>query len=82
MTAGLTSAIMDARTPQIVEAVKAADLLLGHDEWGGCWIAAHRAKQAAAGSDRELSRREHRRLTSDERLSRTSSQSTRSAARA
>jgi 5-methyltetrahydrofolate--homocysteine methyltransferase len=47
MTAGLTSAIMDARTPQIVDAVKAADLLLGHDEWGMAWIAAHRAKQAA-----------------------------------
>ncbi len=47
MTAGLTSAIMDTRTPEIVEAVKAADLLLGHDEWGGSWIAAHRAKQAA-----------------------------------
>ena len=47
MTAGLTSAIMDARTPQIVEAVKAADLLLGHDEWGGSWIAAHREQQAA-----------------------------------
>ncbi|MGI9155367.1 MAG: dihydropteroate synthase [Marmoricola sp.] len=46
MTAGLTSAIMDARTPEIVEAVKAADLLLGHDEWGGSWIAAHRARQA------------------------------------
>ena len=44
MTAGLTSAIMDARTPQIVEAVKAADLLLGHDEWGMAWIAAHRAQ--------------------------------------
>jgi 5-methyltetrahydrofolate--homocysteine methyltransferase len=49
MTAGLTSAIMDARTPQIVEAVRAADLLLGHDEWGSSWIAAHRAKQAQAG---------------------------------
>ncbi len=48
MAAGLTSAIMDTRTPQIVEAVKAADLLLGHDEWGGAWIAAHRARQAAA----------------------------------
>jgi 5-methyltetrahydrofolate--homocysteine methyltransferase len=45
-TVGLTSAIMDARTPAIVEAVKAADLLLGHDEWGGSWIAAFRAKQA------------------------------------
>lgn len=49
MTHGLTSAIMDARTPQIVEAVKAADLLMGHDEWGGSWIAAHRKRQAAAG---------------------------------
>ncbi|WP_109510230.1 dihydropteroate synthase [Nocardioides speluncae] len=50
MTAGLTSAIMDARTPQIVEAVKAADLILDHDEWSGNWIAAHRAKQAAAAA--------------------------------
>ena len=48
MTAGLTSAIMDARTPQIVEAVKAADLLLGHDEWGMAWIAPHRAAKAAS----------------------------------
>ena len=47
MHAGLTSAIMDARTPQIVDAVKAADLLLDHDEWGMAWIAAHRKKQAA-----------------------------------
>lgn len=45
MLAGLTSAIMDARTPQIVEAVKAADLLLDHDEWGMAWIAAHRARR-------------------------------------
>ena len=50
MASGLTSAIMDARTPQIVDAVKAADLLLGHDEWGGSWIAAHRKRQAAVGA--------------------------------
>jgi 5-methyltetrahydrofolate--homocysteine methyltransferase len=50
MTCGLTSAIMDARTPQIVEAVRAADLLLGNDEWGAEWIAAHRAKIAAAAA--------------------------------
>ena len=43
---GLTSAIMDARAPQIVRAVKAADLVLGRDEWGAAWIAAHRAQQA------------------------------------
>jgi 5-methyltetrahydrofolate--homocysteine methyltransferase len=46
MMAGLTSAIMDARTPQMVEAVRAADLMLGNDEWGAAWIKAHRAKQA------------------------------------
>ncbi|MFM7210456.1 MAG: dihydropteroate synthase [Actinomycetota bacterium] len=48
--AGLTSAIMDSRTPQIVTAVKGADLMKGNDEWGANWIAAHRAKQAAAGA--------------------------------
>jgi 5-methyltetrahydrofolate--homocysteine methyltransferase len=48
MASGLTSAIMDVRTPQLVDAVKAADLLLGHDEWGGSWIASHRKRQAAA----------------------------------
>ena len=47
MTAGLTSAIMDARTPQIVSSVKAGDLLLGNDEWGGNWISIHRARLAA-----------------------------------
>jgi 5-methyltetrahydrofolate--homocysteine methyltransferase len=44
---GLTSAIMDARAPLIVRAVKAADLLLDRDPWGASWIAAHRAQQAA-----------------------------------
>jgi 5-methyltetrahydrofolate--homocysteine methyltransferase len=48
MRCGLTSAVMDVRTPQIVEAVKAADLLLGNDEWGAAWIA--RARAAAAVS--------------------------------
>ena len=46
ISAGLTSAIMDARSPQIVRAVKAADLLLVRDAWGAAWIAAHRAQQA------------------------------------
>ena len=45
---GLTSAIMDARSDEVVEAVRAADFLLGHDEWGASWIAAYRRKQAAA----------------------------------
>jgi 5-methyltetrahydrofolate--homocysteine methyltransferase len=47
MASGLTSAIMDTRTPQIVEAVKAADVFLDHDDWGMAWISAHRAKVAA-----------------------------------
>ncbi len=46
MSCGLTSAIMDVRSPQIVEAVKAADLLLGNDEWGAGWIARWRAAAA------------------------------------
>jgi 5-methyltetrahydrofolate--homocysteine methyltransferase len=45
---GLTSAIMDARRDETVEAVRATDFLLGRDEWGARWIASHRAKQAAA----------------------------------
>ena len=49
MTVGLTSAIMDSRTESIVRAVKGADLMLGNDEWGMNWIAAHRAREAAAG---------------------------------
>jgi 5-methyltetrahydrofolate--homocysteine methyltransferase len=48
MTAGLTSAIMDTRTESIVSAVKAADLMLGHDEWGMAWISRHRAAVAAS----------------------------------
>jgi 5-methyltetrahydrofolate--homocysteine methyltransferase len=45
--AGLTSAIMDARTAQTVDACRAADLLLGRDEWGTNWIAAHRRAETA-----------------------------------
>ena len=50
MGAGLTSAIMDARTSSIVTAVKAGDLMLGNDEWGMAWISAHRAREAAHGT--------------------------------
>ncbi|MBO2450098.1 dihydropteroate synthase [Actinomadura barringtoniae] len=44
MAAGLTSAIMDARSPVVVQAAKAGDLLLGNDPWGGAWIAAYRSR--------------------------------------
>ena len=48
MSYGLTSAVMDSRTEGIVSAVRAADLMLGNDPWGGNWIARFRAQQAAA----------------------------------
>jgi 5-methyltetrahydrofolate--homocysteine methyltransferase len=48
MAAGLTSAIMSC-ADEVVEAVRASDVLLGHDEWAASWIAAHRARAAAAG---------------------------------
>jgi 5-methyltetrahydrofolate--homocysteine methyltransferase len=54
MAAGLTSAIMSTAAV-CVDSVRAADLLVGHDPWGGSWIAAHRARQAAeqATAERE-----------------------------
>ena len=50
MSHGLTSAVMDARTPIIVEAVRAADLLLGLDQWGANWISRFRALEATKAS--------------------------------
>jgi 5-methyltetrahydrofolate--homocysteine methyltransferase len=50
---GLTSAIMDARTAQLVRSVKAADLLTNRDPWGAAWIAAHRAQLAAQAAQAE-----------------------------
>jgi 5-methyltetrahydrofolate--homocysteine methyltransferase len=47
MAAGLTSAIMST-APDVVVAVRATDLLLGHDEWGARWIAAHRERRRVA----------------------------------
>jgi 5-methyltetrahydrofolate--homocysteine methyltransferase len=46
MAAGLTSAIMSC-AEEVVEAVRASDVLLGHDEWAAGWIAAHRGRQAS-----------------------------------
>jgi 5-methyltetrahydrofolate--homocysteine methyltransferase len=47
MAMGLTSAIMDCRTPEVVQAVRAADLLLGLDQWGANWITNFRANKEA-----------------------------------
>ena len=46
MAVGLTSAVMDARTPEIVSAVRATDILLGNDQYGGNWITRFRAMEA------------------------------------
>jgi 5-methyltetrahydrofolate--homocysteine methyltransferase len=47
-SSGLTSAIMDARSAELVRAARACDLLLNRDDWGASWIAAHRAAVSAA----------------------------------
>jgi 5-methyltetrahydrofolate--homocysteine methyltransferase len=47
---GLTSAIMNALSEECVRSVRASDLMVGRDEWGANWIAAHRARQAAVPS--------------------------------
>ena len=53
MSHGLTCAVMDARTPLIVESVRAADLLLGLDPWGSNWITRFRAMEAAKANAEE-----------------------------
>lgn len=55
MSHGLTSAVMDARTPTIVEAVRAADLLLGLDPWGANWISRFRSLEASKASSNAAS---------------------------
>ena len=55
LEAGLSAydgrALVNSVTAEVcVNAVRASDLLLGHDPWGASWIAAHRARQAAEGS--------------------------------
>jgi 5-methyltetrahydrofolate--homocysteine methyltransferase len=47
MAMGLTSAIMDGRTPDVVQAVRASDLVLGLDQWGANWISNFRANKEA-----------------------------------
>ncbi len=54
MTAGLNTAITNPLEPAVHTAILAADLFLGHDEYGGRWIKAFRkrekARQAAAAA--------------------------------
>jgi 5-methyltetrahydrofolate--homocysteine methyltransferase len=49
-SAGLTSAIMNALSPECVTAAHASDLLMGNDPWGANWIAQFRSAAAAAAT--------------------------------
>ncbi|MCL4396713.1 MAG: dihydropteroate synthase, partial [Chloroflexi bacterium] len=50
MTCGLTCAITDATNDTIRQAIRASDVLLGHDEYAVSWIAEFRAKKAEGGA--------------------------------
>jgi 5-methyltetrahydrofolate--homocysteine methyltransferase len=49
MVCGLTCAITDPTNPLIHQAIKASDVLLGHDAYAVSWIASYRQKRKAAG---------------------------------
>jgi 5-methyltetrahydrofolate--homocysteine methyltransferase len=50
MGAGMNTAITNPLHRPVRKAILAADLLLGHDQYGAAWIKDHRAEQAAAES--------------------------------
>ena len=56
ISAGMTSAIMNPLHPEVVNAVMAADVLIGHDRDCAAWIAQHR-DQSLVGSRRRGGRR-------------------------
>lgn len=58
MGAGMTSAIMDARTAAVVDSVRAVDVLLGNDPWGGAWISTFRRRQAAQAAAEQAAQAE------------------------
>ncbi len=50
MNSGLTAAITDPTNLVLKQAILAADVLLGHDQYASTWIADFRARQRAANS--------------------------------
>jgi 5-methyltetrahydrofolate--homocysteine methyltransferase len=46
IAAGMNTAITNPLHDRVRKAILAADLMLGRDEYGSAWIAAHRAAQA------------------------------------
>ncbi len=72
MAAGMTCAITNPLEPEIRKMILAADLMLGHDENCGAWLATHRAlaPEVASGSGSEAAaeraaRRERRRARAE-----------------
>jgi 5-methyltetrahydrofolate--homocysteine methyltransferase len=57
MTAGMTSAITNPLKPDLVQAVRGADVVLGHDPECASWIRAYRDPEAAGARRRRNSRR-------------------------
>jgi 5-methyltetrahydrofolate--homocysteine methyltransferase len=55
--AGLTSAITNPMEPEIIQAVKAADVLTGHDRDCAAWIRRYRAPDGPIGNGRKGGRR-------------------------
>jgi 5-methyltetrahydrofolate--homocysteine methyltransferase len=55
--AGLTSAITNPMEPEIIQAVKAADVLTGHDRDCAAWIRRYRAPDGPEGNGRKGGRR-------------------------
>jgi hypothetical protein len=45
---GLTCPITNPLVPEIAATVLAADLCMGHDDWGANWIKGYRKRQQAA----------------------------------
>lgn len=69
ISAGLPCAITNPLEPEIRKIIRAADVMLGHDENCAAWLRAHRAESAPAGasgsSAAERAARRERRRTED-----------------
>ncbi|MCB9454243.1 MAG: dihydropteroate synthase [Anaerolineaceae bacterium] len=58
---GVTSAIMNPLKPETANAVRAANLLMGHDDNAQAWISANRPPEAESGTERAVRSRRPRR---------------------
>ena len=63
MGAGMTSAIVNPLHAEVVQSVRAADVVMGNDPACGNWIGVYREPVAEAGGEREGRRRSRRRRT-------------------